>query len=274
MTKKWIAINLLLLVFTGLLGWQVRISILRFNAENDPAKIQPARDLKKDLMQEKALPGLPQAKIYLPPDFAVIPEKNLFADSRSKEVPEPVSLPPEIPPLVQKPILIGVTIVDNQRKALIIDPQAPAQDKNRRIKAQRIGDVYQGYTITGIELDRIILESGTRKETIPLREGSKRAQAGKTPILSTRVVSFGGGISGGAPVAAGGSTTLRSGTMPVTASGQQGTAQSSPTQVRQTPPSNIQQQVQPAAQPSTQEAPPGMRIIRTPFGNVTRPKRE
>jgi hypothetical protein len=269
MTKKWIAINLLLLVITGLLGWQVRVSILRFNAENDLGKIQSVRDLKKNLIQDKPLPGLPQAKIYLPQDFAVISDKNLFADSRIKEVPESIAPPPEIPPLVQKPILVGITIIDNQRKALIIDPLVPVQDKNRRIKTQRIGDVYQGYTITGIDRDRIILESGTRKEIIPLREGSKKAQAGKTPILSTRVVSFGGGVSGGAPV-----VTPRSAVIPVAASGQPGTAQSTQPQGRQTAPSSIQQPGQPAAQQPSAPAPPGMRIIRTPWGNITQPKRE
>ena len=42
MTKKWIAINVLLLAVTGLLARQLYLSVLRFDAENDLSRIQPA----------------------------------------------------------------------------------------------------------------------------------------------------------------------------------------------------------------------------------------
>jgi hypothetical protein len=264
MTKKWITINLLLLVITGLLGWRLHVSVLRFNAENDLARIQHVPDIKQKIVPEKPLPQLVPAKNYLPAELAVIPEKNIFSESRSKEEKTEAAAPPETPPLTQKPVLVGVNIADNQQKALIIDsPNAP-QDRNRRAQIRRIGDVYRGYTITSITLDRIVLESGTRREIIPLHEGSKRSQAGKTPIVSTRVVSFsGGGVSGGTSVSAGSSSVART---PVAASqpakGQAGQA------------SPAQQQAQPTQQsPNTGTAAPGtgMRTIKTPFGTITRP---
>ena len=85
MTKKWIAINLLLLGIAGLLGWQLRLSIRQFNAGNDPAKLQPARDIKQKLAQDKIQIQPAPAKTYLPAEFAVIPEKNIFSESRAKE---------------------------------------------------------------------------------------------------------------------------------------------------------------------------------------------
>jgi hypothetical protein len=201
MTKKWIAINLLLFVITGLLGWRLYLSILRFDVDNDLAKIQPVRDMKQKIVPEKVLPKLPPNKNYFPAEFAIVPEKNIFSESRSREEKAEVAAQPETPPLTQKPILVGINIADAQQTALIIDPTGSAQDRNHRAQTKRVGDVYRGFTITRIASDHIVLESGAQKEIVPLHEGSKKNQGGKTPILSTRVVSFGGGnASGGTPV--------------------------------------------------------------------------
>jgi hypothetical protein len=277
--KKWIAINLLLLATAALLGLQLRKSIFQFRAENNLAKIQPAADLKQKMLQEKSLPKPLTAKIYNPAEFSVIPEKNLFSETRTKEEKVENSAPPEPPPLAQKPILTGITITDTERKASIIDPTVPADQRNRRGLIRKIGDVYQGYTITEIAADRIVLESGTRKEVIPLREGSKRSQGGKTPILSTRIVSFGGGgAAGGTPVsvASGGTSASPSATSARTSVAPIGT----PNQTVTAQPGVVVQTGVPAgargmppAQQGQQGDPPATRIIRTPFGDIVRPAR-
>jgi hypothetical protein len=278
MTKKWIAITLLLLVITGLLAWRLQLSILQFKAENDLTKIQPVRDIKPKTVQEKPLPKLAPPKNYNPGEFAVIPDNNLFLESRTKE--EKVELaPPEPPPLAQKPILVAVSIADDVKRASIIDPTAPATDRSRRAQVKRIGDVYHGYTITEIVGDHIVLESGTRKEIIPLHEGTKRPQAGKTPILSTRVISFGGGgISGGIPVSVvGGPGTGRTTTAAVAAppatgvqpiGGSAAAAQQRPTPANASSPTP---QPVPAQNPSIRTDSQGRRVVRTPFGDIVRP---
>jgi hypothetical protein len=274
MTKKWIAITLLLLAITGLLAWRLHLSIQQFKAENDLAKIQPIRDIKQKMVPEKPMPRPVSPKGYNVAEFGVIPENNLFMESRTKE--EKVEqAPPELPPLAQKPILVGVSIVDDVKRASIIDPTAPSTDRNRRAQVKRIGDVYHGYTITEIVSDHIVLEGGARKEIIPLHEGTKRPQAGKTSIQSTRIVSIGGGGGGGGipvnivgaagrsgstPVGAQGATAV---TQPVggAAAGQRpGAANATPTAV-QTPqtPSNVRTD------------PQGRRVVRTPFGDIVRP---
>jgi len=282
MTKKWIAINLLLLTLAALLGWRLRLSIIQFKTENNLSKIQPAADLKKTMLQEKLVFNPIPVRNYNPAEFAVIPEKNLFTDSRSKEEKVENVTPPEPPPLAQKPILIGITITDKEQTASIIDPtaQPSANERGRRGQFKKIGDVYQGYTVTEILPDRIVLESGTRKEVIPLREGSKRAQGGKTPILSTRVVPIGaGGASGGTIVnvagSAPGAAPQRTAVAPIGSP-----ASSQPATVIQTaPPARST-----AAQPAAQQAPPVMlpgpggelvptRIVKTPFGDIVRPAR-
>ncbi len=271
MTKKWIAIGLLLFAIAALLGWELRVSILQFKAENDIAKIQPARDMKQQIIQDKPVPKVVPVKNYNPAEFAVIPDKNIFSDSRSKEDRAEALTPPEPPPLAQKPILVGVTI-DTQPRASIIDPTVP-QGRDRRAQIKRIGDVYQGYTITEISPERMVLESGTRKEIIPLREGTKRGQQGKTPILSTRIVPFGGGgiiggtpisISGGPAAAAPPRTTVTSvGTPAAAATGQT----AAPTRTNAT----AQPTAQPAAPPTQTPNTPRVNIIHTPFGDIRQP---
>jgi hypothetical protein len=292
MTKKWIAINLLLLVVTGLLGWRLRDSIRQFDAENDLSKIQPVRDLNKKAVQEKAKPQLTPAKNYLPAEFAIIPERNVFSLSRTKEEKPDSAAVAETPPLTQKPILVGVIISDNQPKALIIDPGSSPQERNRRAQTKRIGDVYQGYTITSIDPDRMVLESGTRREIIPLHEGSKRPQGGKTTILATRVVSIGGGggvVGGATPVTVvagspGTPATVMPARAPITivqpATLPERQAAAAAERARQQA-QQAQQEQQAQQQRSgtgtgtgTGTSSQGTRVIRTPFGDIIRPAKD
>lgn len=264
MTKKWIAINLLLLLITGLLGWQLHISIDRFGVENDLAKIQPVRDMKQRVA-EGVLPPLPPPKRYAAAEFAVVPEMNVFSEFRAREEKPVVAAVPETPPLAQKPVLVGVSLTGNQQLASILDPVSPPQGPGRRAQLKRIGDMYQGYVITDITMDHIVLESGTRREIIPLHEGSKRPQGGKTPILSTRVVSFGGGgTSGGSPVVVAGSAVAAKPAPASTVSIGQ------PASPANTPRPATQQGRQTPGNPPQPAAAPSGNIIRTPFGDIVR----
>ena len=273
-------------MITGLLARQLRISVLRFYAENDLSKIQPIKDVKQKPVQDTPVLPLAALKKYNPGEFNVIPETNVFAESRSKEEKVEVAAPPEPPPLAQKPILVGVTIVDNLKKASIIDPTNPSHESGRRAQIKRIGDVYHGYTITEITAGNIVLESGTRREVIPLHEGSKKTQVGKTPILSTRVVSFGGGgTSGGSPVSAASGVAGRTSVTPVGSSPSGAQSGSSTTATSRSPASapprgSTSETPPPAARQSQQRTTntetdsQGRRVIRTPFGTITRPNRE
>jgi hypothetical protein len=280
MTKKWIAITLLLLVIAGLLARQLRISVLRFYATNDLSRIQPVQDVKQKTVQEKTVPPPAELKKYNPTEFNIIPETNVFSEYRAKEEKVELAAPLEPAPLTQKPILVGITIIDNIKKASIIEQGAPTQDKNRRAQLKRIGDVYHGYTITEINAANIVLESGTRREVIPLHEGAKKTQSGKTAILSTRVVSIGGGSSGGTQVGASGSSakaavapvgSSTAGTTPVAA-----TTGATPAQRAATPEAaaTAAKQMQPPRNQTMETDSQGRRIIRTPFGTITRPNKD
>lgn len=297
MTKKWIAINLLLLAVAGLLARQLYVSVNRFNAESDLAKIQPVQDVKQKMIQEKPLPNLPPPGNYVPGDFAVVAEKNVFTESRSKEETIESAGSVEVPPLTPKPILVGVTLSGSQQTAAIIDPSASSsQGQTRRAQIKRVGDFYRGYRITSIDLDRIVLESGTRREIIPLHEGSKRARGGKTSILATRVVPIGSGGGSGSiavSIVPGGGGTGRASAAPARAPAAAAASQPAGVQTTVVPPRPAAVAVQeqaPAAQeqapvrtplPTRQQQTPSTggtdasrgRVVRTPFGDIVRPNK-
>ena len=301
MTKKWIAVNLVLIAIAGLLSWRLYVMVAGFRAGNDPAKIQPVRDLK---LQTKLPGGLPPSKAlrrYNAAEFQNIPNQNLFAESRSNAPPEEpapavVQMAPE---LRAKPILVGITIAGDLRLASIIEPALPGLPANeaRRSHTRRVGDVYQGYTIVDITDNQMILENGSRREVIPLFDSSKaRPQGGKTPIVATRVINFGGGGGTGQPgagvVAVGGAARPQSAQTPgqppsvnqifgapqATPPGaaQQGNAaRSGQTQSgRQTPGNGTQGATPAQAPPAWNERidEQGRRVIRTPFGDIIRDK--
>jgi hypothetical protein len=290
MTKKWIAITVLLLAVTAMLGWQLNRSVADFKAQNDLRGIRPVKDIRQTIVQDKTMPRPAPPKIYAPNEFNVIAENNAFSDSRSREEKADVAVSNEPPPLTQKPILVGVTIIDSSRRASIIDPTTPSQGRTRRAQLKRIGDIYHGYTISEIAPDYIVLESGTRREIIRVHEGSKKPQAGKTPILSTRVVNFGsGGAAGGTvPVTvASASPGSVSGRTSTPASANPSGAGAAPGVSGTTGPRAVQTGIQQAPTPPAPTTPQtgsqtpavetdaqGRRVIRTPFGNIVRPNRE
>src|SRR5688572_14729131 len=198
MAKKWIAVSIVLLVVAVLLARQLYVSVERFNAENDPQKIQPRRDLKqKKALEGELRPPQPPRK-YNASDFAVIPAQNLFSEFRGKTDPAETVVVQEVAELKPRPVLVGVTLAGNLRFASIIDPTNAAAAGGRRSQTKRVGDVYQGYTITDITASQIVMQSGTRKEIIPLFDSTKqKTQGGKTPIIASRVVRFGGGGAAG-----------------------------------------------------------------------------
>jgi len=292
MTKNWIAVNVLLLLAAALLARQLYVGIVRFRAENDPAKLAPVADVKRRLAPESGLPPPPPPRTYNAAEFEAIAAKNLFAESRSAEERTDQPQVAETPPLDVKPQLVGVIQSGDQSLALIVDPSAG--DTRRRAQTKRLGDGYRGYTITEITPTRMVLEAGTRREVIPLYDGSRPAgPGGKTPIVATRVVPFGAGAN----YATGGTVRTTSGPVVVesqrpaaapaagTRAGQTGSQPAARAGTRTGQPASQPAAVQgrPAATPAgaVEQAAPvpgelrdaqGRRIIRTPWGDIVQPE--
>lgn len=222
MTKKWIAVNLMLLLCAGLLGWQLRVSVKRFKADNDLAAIQPT---KKRSVPDSGLPPQPSAGKYDEPEFAAIYNQNLFAESRKLEVNVDTSQQPATKPLPNPPpVLVGVMISGSQRVALISDSSASRTSTLRRTQTMRLGDTYQDYVVTEITDNGMVLEYGPNRQVIPLSDSSKPAQTAKTPNQLTRVVSFGQAASGATAMTAATGISSRATSTPSPA----GTSRASP----------------------------------------------
>ena len=265
MTKHWIAVSAFLMLIAGLLGWQLQVTSKRFDAENDLSKMKPATDVRQRMNSEGSIPSLQPPRLYNAAEFAVVPNQNVFSETRAREEKTEVQQPPPPPELATKPVLVGVTISGSQRQALIIDPTIPAG--SRPMVTKRPGDLYQGYVITDITESQMVLENGPRREIIPLFDGTKHtAQAGKTPILATRVVSFGGGASGAAQpvvISASSGAARPSGQAPVPI-GTPRTAVQPSQQTQQTQVAQPQQN-RPANQGVDAQ---GRQVIHTPFGDM------
>lgn len=201
MTKKWIAINLMLLAGAILLGWQLYVAAKTFNEQNSLANIAKAQP-KKKTTPDAGLPPLQPPRKFSDAEFSIIPAQDLFTESRKREEKAEAPPPPETRTLDVKPILIGVLITSSQRLATVLDPAPGGAPGNvpgqRRTLTMRTGDNYRGFTVTDIDSGGMVLEYGASREVIPLFDSSKPPQSGKTPILATRIVSFGpgGGTTG------------------------------------------------------------------------------
>jgi len=274
MARRLLLINLGLLLLAGLLGWRLQVSIEQFKADNDIGKIQPVRGVKQSIQLQGGIPPQPAARRYDAAEYAVIPDQNLFSDTRSREEKTEAAAAPEPPKLNPRPILVGVTIVGQQKLAGIIDPSG-APGGRGRTQTKRIGDIYLGYTITDIKANEMVLEHGASREIIPLFDTTKpKGQAGKTPIIATRIINFSPGSTqqqaGGARVVSTGSAPAQPASgpsaapQPPAAQGPQGVVRTPAQTIRQVPgnqqPSSFNERVDEQ----------GRRILRTPFGDIPR----
>ena len=120
MNKKWILINVLLLIVAVSLGRLLMSSVDDYaKVTNKRVKVKPP-DIVSNLGPEVYPPR------YDPPDFYVIALKNAFSPDRKmgEDQRNPVAA---VPPLTQKPILLATFISDTQKRALIIDPTISSQ---------------------------------------------------------------------------------------------------------------------------------------------------
>lgn len=195
MTKKWIAINLLMILIAAITGRQLYVSVKEFKAENDLSEIQPDRSLSQKVAQETILPPPIANPRYRESDFSLIPEKNLFSESRMREDSTDAPVASGTMPASQKPILVGIILAEDQKIASILDPRN--RGRNSEVLLKRIGDEYAGYTVTVIESDHIVLESGGRKEIVTLDDGPQTARTTRASAGLPRVFSIGGGTTAG-----------------------------------------------------------------------------
>jgi hypothetical protein len=275
MTKKWIGINLVLLMATVLLGRQLYVAAQLFKQQNNPTNIARGQPAKKGGAEAGLPPPQPVSKVN-EAEFAIIPGANVFTEARKPEEKEQAPAPEPVRRLDNPPVLVGIMAVGNRRLAMISDPAAGnAPGGGRRTQTMRVGDNYRGFVVTSITDNTMVLEAGASREIIPLFAVGKTPAQGKTPPMAVRVVNFGSGQTGSAaPVASsasaspGRTTPIQSPTpAPGTRGGQPtGTAsqRGSAAPQSQMPQQLMQQPGQ--SLPNVFTDSQGRQVIQTPFG--------
>jgi len=286
---------LLLFAIAAFAGYQLYDSVQQFEAVNAIENIKPPAQAGAG---SEILPPPQKEKRYSPMEFAVIPDKNVFSETRSKEESAEDTAAGVTLPDSQKPTLVGVIVSGKQKVATLLEPGSRGQAGETVLK--KLGETYQNYKISEIEADHIILDGGDRKIRVELNDISQPAPTRRTVNVSTRVIPIGGGTAsaGMTPVIVG-SSQSRIGrtvptrsvlpqTVPVAGSTQTFIAPVGTTPQGTTIPSGavlIPQGVVPQAdtqttQPgATQQTAPAQntvtpqgrtRIIRSPFGEIIR----
>ena len=300
MAKKWIAINLVLLVAVIMLGRELRYSVQAFITENNPVRIQPTSEERQAVGDTAAIAG--KEDLFANVDYSTISDHTIFSDLRGKDVVEPAVAAPPMQPMAQnqRPILVGTIMVDDNYQALMIDPTTPVRGGRRIPETRRIGDVYRGYTITRIAAGQVVMENGARSETIEFSSNPQRPVVPNVRAAAgaTRVVPIGPGGTGGSGITvvttatqtpvrnvpAAQNTPVRPGApvgnqQNISVVNGGAVANRQPAAIQQEeiaptapqPPQTIQNQPQPA------KPAPGrgqQRIIRSPFGDIVRPGSE
>jgi hypothetical protein len=270
MTKKWIAINLILLAAVSVLGWQLYQSVKRFKAQNSIASLTRPQAVKN--AAETTMPPAEPVRKFSDAEYAVIPTNDLFVEARKKdavvEAPAPVEVARK---LNNPPTLVGIAIAGTQRRAMIVDPTGSGPAGARKTQTLKIGDDYQGFAVTAITDNGMVLEAGASREVIPLFAPGKVPQQGKTPILPTQTVNFGPAQQGG-PQRPGGASGAQGRTAvasqaPVSIGGQRG---NQPPVVVGGPQQRATSATQPQGQmPQNQFIDSaGRQVVRTPFGDL------
>ncbi len=287
MTKIWIAINGMLLLGVGLLVWQLYSDVEQFEKDNALEKLGSLTPLPT-----KPAPPAASRPRSNPSAYGVISEQNLFSETRSApgvEKSDKTQSPPSLA-LNPRPALVGVTLSSRERLALVRQSSAARGQKAQAdAQVRRVGDVIQGFKITEITERHMVLEYGAQREVIPLYDQTRQASSsGKTPILATRVVTFGGAGSSGKPTGAGAkpaASPVRT-TSTVVRNTQQSRQQTSRASAasRGQPAPATRTAASPGASspaPTSSNSPTGStwnsrvdaqgrRIIRTPFGDIVR----
>jgi hypothetical protein len=188
MKKKWIGINLLLLVGVVMAAWKLDETVHQYRAQNDLSTIKPAKAHEV----ESILPAPLVFKTSNPMTFSEIVNKNVFSESRTKGETPAADSPNGTMPATQKPTLVGVVITGTQRVASLLAPTSGRNRNRADIQLKRVNESYEGYTVTDIEPDHIVLDNGSQTQVLYLNDTSQPAQRRQTAVVSTRVIPIGG----------------------------------------------------------------------------------
>lgn len=195
MARKILFLNLLLLAGIVLVGQSLVTSWEEFRGRNNV-----------HLIVREALQGPAQTPVFeVPqpegpasfPDYLVVAQKNLFSPERQPDSEEEVAeAAPTPPPLPQKPVMNGLSVINGERKALVtvFEGNNPQGD----VRMVGVGDAIQGYVVSQISDTSLTLQWNDFTVLVDMMEGRPPQQASAVP-RGTPAVTV---ITVGSPVAA------------------------------------------------------------------------
>lgn len=183
MRKQFWAINLLLLVSAGGLGWKLHSDWQAYATHNAPEslKLRPPGGV--------SAPGA-----AAPRDYAVIAQQNPFHPDRSDAVPQTEQLQAA----GSLPLIYGSVILGNNRFALLATEGMPKPQKVAE------GEVFNGYRVAQVLPQSIVLESEAGKNEVMLYNAMERLRREHTRTQPTTTSPAAPAVTstGGATVAA------------------------------------------------------------------------
>lgn len=202
MARKLLLINLVLALAVAGLGMQLvwswqefeqQQNIPRLLANLDSPQNSSVQPLDQDYGQQ---PGFA--------DFQLIAEKNLFAPERQPPQEDSEALAEETaPPLNPEPTLHGTLLIGDRQYATITKYEGRGRRSQPSKVKVTLGDDVQGYTVSEISRDAIVLKWNDTEVVI-------EKDLGERPEAPVRRIARGGGINIvriGAPVTAVETTT-------------------------------------------------------------------
>ena len=152
------------LVFAGLI-----VRELTSTPRAPASRPQPAASVAATAPAQAPAPPAPAA------NYAVVASRNLFSPTRSEAPVAPLTPPPPAP-VLPKPNLFGIVLIEGTPVAYLEDPVS------KRVARYRVGDSVAGGTVKAIESDTVMLLRPEGQVAVRLHDPTRpRAAAPGTP---------------------------------------------------------------------------------------------
>lgn len=195
MGRKFLVINLLILAGVILLSRYLTSEWRSFEAQNNVQRVLD--QATKTAGPAPNLESTPQPDSPQPyPDFAVIPEKDLFMAERRPPSPEAAKEEVKAPEFPKPPALNGVLNQDGKTQVLVSIFDTPnAKGQSRTMS---VGDVINGWTIAEIKETSFVLRWNDQEKVIDMFDSAPQ-QGPAAPQTMARqaptVITIGSSVS-------------------------------------------------------------------------------
>jgi hypothetical protein len=165
MKRNWVIANSLLLALALVLGYQLRRQWKSYQTSHQIALLKPAASAGETIPASAVKPAGP-------PNYSTIVDNHLFVIDRNNIVPPEPAPPPESKVTAPKPILMGIMGLSGNSYALMVSAATNESSLYRRL---RIGEQLDGYTLTKLFPDKVLMNADGKDVEVRLNERPKVA---------------------------------------------------------------------------------------------------